>query len=146
SLGRALGERGHAVSSSPTGMGGLRQALDDRPDVIVLDLGLPDVDGLEVLRMLRAVSRTPVVVATARDAESQIVRALDAGADDYVSKPFGAEQLEARIRAVLRRGGPGEEPATEIQVGGLRLDRLSREVRLDGERVELSPREFDLLH
>src|SRR4051794_4597586 len=83
---RALGERGYATSSAPAGMPGLRAALDDRPDLVILDLGLPDVDGGEVLRMLRAVSAVPVIVATARDDERQIVRALDAGADDYVTK------------------------------------------------------------
>ena len=84
-------------------MAGLDAAVRDRPDLLVVDLGLPDVDGQEMLRMLRAVSATPVIVATAREDESEIVRALDAGADDYLVKPFGADQLDARIRAVLRR-------------------------------------------
>ncbi|MGW5682401.1 response regulator transcription factor [Nonomuraea sp. NPDC003754] len=145
-LSRALTERGHAVSSSPTAMGGLHQVMDSRPDVVVLDLGLPDVDGCELLRMLRAVSATPVVVASARDAESEIVKALNAGADDYVIKPFGAEQLEARIRAVLRRGGAPAEEDQGIEVGGLRVDVSAREATLDGVPLELSPREFDLLH
>ena len=83
----------------------MRDAVDSRPDVVVLDLGLPDIDGSEVLRMLRAVSAVPIIVATARDDEHAIVRALDAGADDYVTKPFGAAQLDARIRAILRRSG-----------------------------------------
>ncbi|MET9338310.1 response regulator transcription factor [Nonomuraea sp. NPDC003804] len=145
-LSRALTERGHAVSSSPTAMGGLHQVMGSRPDVVVLDLGLPDVDGCELLRMLRAVSATPVVVASARDAESEIVKALNAGADDYVIKPFGAEQLEARIRAVLRRGGAPAEEYQGIEVGGLRVDVGAREATLDGVPLELSPREFDLLH
>src|SRR3954464_265232 len=85
-------------------MSGLQQAVEARPDLIVLDLGLPDLDGAELLRMLRAVSSVPVVVATARDENDSVVQALDAGADDYVLKPFRADQLEARIRAVLRRG------------------------------------------
>ncbi|MFI6323726.1 response regulator transcription factor [Nonomuraea sp. NPDC050556] len=144
-LSRALTDRGHAVSSSPTAMAGLNAVMEERPDVVVLDLGLPDLDGCEMLRMLRAVSQTPVVVASARDAESEIVRALNAGADDYVIKPFGAEQLEARIKAVLRRAV--QEPSDpSIAVGGLTVDPLSREARLDGALVELSPKEFDLLH
>src|SRR5215831_11528578 len=106
---RALSERGHAVASAPSGVEGLRHAIDGRPDLVILDLGLPDLDGREVLRMLRAVSSVPVIVATARDDEAEMVRLLDSGADDYVVKPFSAAQLDARIRAVLRRGdGPAD--------------------------------------
>lgn len=142
---RGLTERGHAVASAATGMAGLEQAVANRPDVVVLDLGLPDVDGRTVLRMLRGASRVPVVVATARDDEAEIVAVLDAGADDYVVKPFSAAQLDARIRAVLRRGG--EHAASgAVVVGGLRLDPRTREATLDGRDLELSPREFDLLH
>ncbi|MEU4776949.1 response regulator transcription factor [Micromonospora sp. NPDC023633] len=144
---RALRDRGHAVAAASTAMTGLRDALDDRPDLVVLDLGLPDLDGRELLRMLRAVSAVPVIVATARDDETEIVRVLDAGADDYVVKPFTAAQLDARIRAVLRRGtGSGPEEDTTLVVGGLRVDPRSRQVTLDGAPVELTPREFDLLH
>ncbi|MEV0880416.1 response regulator transcription factor [Micromonospora echinofusca] len=144
---RALRERGHAVAAASTAMTGLRDALDDRPDLVVLDLGLPDLDGRELLRMLRAVSAVPVIVATARDDETEIVRVLDAGADDYVVKPFTAAQLDARIRAVLRRGtGPASEEDPALVVGGLRVDPRSRQVSLDGTPVELTPREFDLLH
>ncbi|MEV0898245.1 response regulator transcription factor [Actinoplanes sp. NPDC049802] len=143
---RALRERGHAVAASAAAMEGLQTALAERPDLIVLDLGLPDLDGRELLRMLRAVSRIPVIVATARDEETEMVRLLDAGADDYVVKPFTAAQLDARIRAVLRRGaGPGEPPPV-LEVGGLRIDQAARSVTLDGAAVELTPREFDLLH
>ncbi|MFD1934111.1 response regulator transcription factor [Nonomuraea mangrovi] len=145
-LTRALTDRGHAVSSSPTAMGGLNEVMERRPDVVVLDLGLPDVDGCEMLRMLRAISATPVVVASARDAEAEIVKALNAGADDYVIKPFGAEQLDARIRAVLRRGSAAPEDEAGIEVGGLRVNPQAREATLDGVALELSPREFDLLH
>src|ERR1043166_889668 len=141
---RALGERGYATSSSSAGLPGLRAALDERPDLVVLDLGLPDVDGGEVLRMRRAVSAVPVIVATARDDEQQIVRALDAGADDYVTKPFGAAHLDARIRAVLRRSTP-DAPATRIEVGGLAIDIAARTVTLDGVALDLAAREFDLL-
>src|SRR3954447_10736841 len=107
---RALRERGHVVSSAATALEGLRQAVEGRPDLVVLDLGLPDLDGAELLRMLRAVSSVPVIVATARDDDGSIVSAPDAGADDYVLKPFQAGQLEARIRAVLRRAGGVEAP------------------------------------
>jgi two-component system KDP operon response regulator KdpE len=144
---RALTDLGHAVASVPSGMAAIQHVLDAEPDLVILDLGLPDVDGLEVLRMLRSVSAVPVVVATARDQEDHIVQALDRGADDYVAKPFGAAQLDARIRAVLRRaaGDPAPAPAV-VSVGGLRLDLGAREVTVDGTPVDLTPREFDLLH
>jgi DNA-binding response OmpR family regulator len=142
---RALTERGYATSSAPTGMAGLRAAVEDRPDLVVVDLGLPDVDGLEVLRMLRAVSETPVIVATARGEESEIVRALDAGADDYLVKPFGADQLDARIRAVLRRAAAEGGRTGPVTVGGLVLDPAARTAQVDGRPLDLTPREFDLL-
>ncbi|MFG2166894.1 response regulator transcription factor [Micromonospora chersina] len=143
---RGLRERGHAVAAASTALDGLRDALEDRPDLVVLDLGLPDLDGGELLRMLRAVSSVPVIVATARDDEAEIVRMLDAGADDYLVKPFTAAQLDARARAVLRRsaGDPATDPV--LVVGGLRIDPRARQVTLDGAPVELTPREFDLLH
>jgi len=146
SLLRALRERGHAVAASHTAMDGLQTALAERPDLVVLDLGLPDLDGRELLRMLRAVSAMPVIVATARDDEEEIVRVLDAGADDYIVKPFTAAQLDARVRAVLRRGGaPGAGPVA-LTVGGLRIDAGARTATLDGADLDLTPREFDLLH
>jgi DNA-binding response OmpR family regulator len=126
-------------------MAGLEQAVSTRPDVVVLDLGLPDMDGTAMLRMLRGVSEVPVVVATARDDEAEIVAVLDAGADDYVVKPFGVAQLDARIRAVLRRGADDQKDPT-VTVGGLRVDPRSRQASLDGAALELTPREFDLLH
>ena len=144
---RALRERGHAVAASHTAMDGLQTALAERPDLVVLDLGLPDLDGKELLRMLRAVSAVPVIVATARDDEAEIVKVLDAGADDYVVKPFTAAQLDARVRAVLRRGPGGDraEPVA-IVVGGLHIDAGARTAVLDGGALDLTPREFDLLH
>jgi len=140
----ALTERGHAVSSEAAGMRGLQRVLDDPPDLVVLDLGLPDVDGIQILRMLRPVSKVPVIVATARDDDAATVAALDAGADDYVVKPFSAEQLDARIRAVLRRTA-GEDAVTVLEVGDLVVDLRARTVSLGGEALELRPREFDLL-
>jgi len=110
----------------------------------VLDLGLPDIDGGDLLRMVRAVSSVPVVVATARGEESVIVALFNSGADDYVVKPFGPAQLDARIRAVLRRSGT-TGPDEPVVIGQLRIDLAAREVTLDGEPIELAPREFDLL-
>ena len=143
---RALRERGHAVSSAGTALAGLRQAVEERPDLVVLDLGLPDLDGRELLRMLRAVSAVPVIIATARDDDDSVVQALDAGADDYVLKPFQAGQLEARIRAVLRRAaGAADAAAAPMAVGDLTVDPRSRRVTHAGAAVDLSPKEFDLL-
>src|SRR4051794_6709113 len=126
-------------------MEGLHLALESGPDLVLLDLGLPDVDGATLLKMLRGVSATPVVVITAQDDESQIIRALDAGADDYVVKPFSAEHLDARIRAVLRRTS-SQEPVGPMVVGGLSIDARTRDASLDGRPLDLSRKEFDLLH
>jgi len=144
SLVRSLNDRGYAVSSAPAGMAGLQQALDEQPDLVLLDLGLPDLDGHSLLTMLRAVRRTPVIIVTARDDDPSVVRALDAGADDYVVKPFGMEQLDARIRAVLRRTG-AEASDEPIRVGDLVVDAATRGCTLAGRDLELSRLEFDLL-
>ena len=144
---RALTEGGHAVTSSPGAMPALRQVLETPPDLVLLDLGLPDLSGYEALRMIRAVSAVPVVVITARDDEAEIIKVLDAGADDYVIKPFGGGQIEARIRAVLRRASqPDAARAGPLEVGGLRLDIDAHVATLDGAALDLSRREFDLLH
>jgi DNA-binding response OmpR family regulator len=141
---RALTDLGHVVTSASTGMSGLEAAVDNAPDVVLLDLGLPDIDGLQVLAMLRAVSEVPVIVITARDDDADMVKALDGGADDYVIKPFGIEQVEARLRAVLRRSSStvAEGP---LVVGGLVIDPLTRQVSLDEASIDLSRKEFDLL-
>ncbi len=144
SLARSLGDRGHAVTTAATGMTGLQEVLDQTPDLVVLDLGLPDLDGHRVLSMLRAVQQTPVIVVTARDDDVSVVRALDAGADDYVVKPFAVDQLEARIRAVLRRTGD-DAPRSVITVGALTINVAARVVTLEGRTLDLSRREFDLL-
>jgi DNA-binding response OmpR family regulator len=144
SLARVLADRGHDVESSATGMAGVQEVVTGEFDVVVLDLGLPDVDGGEVLRMIRAVKETPVIVATARDDEREIISLLDRGADDYVIKPFTAEHLEARIRAVLRRAA-GPETASTIAVGGLEIDLTAHEARLDGAPLDLTAKEFELL-
>jgi len=143
---RALTERGHAVASTSSAMDALQQIHQVPPDLVLLDLGLPDLGGYEALRMMRAISKVPVVVITARDDEAEIVRVLDAGADDYMVKPFGGGQVDARIRAVLRRaeGGEPKRPAP-VTVGALCLDAEAHDATLDGLPLDLSPREFDLL-
>jgi DNA-binding response OmpR family regulator len=142
---RSLDERGHAVSSAATGMRGLAMAVELRPDLVILDLGLPDVDGTQVLQMLRAVSDVPVIVASARDDDPSLVGCLNAGADDYVVKPFTTDQLEARIGAVMRRAGGGTAARRTVVVGGLEIDSAARRASVDGVLLDLSPREFDLL-
>ena len=141
---RALAENGHSVSTSATAMEGLHAVVESSPDLVILDLGLPDLDGMELLKMIRAVSDVPVIVATARGEEPDIVLSLDAGADDHLVKPFSVEQLEARVRAVLRRAQTAPR-GTPVTVGGLVIDGAARETTLDGELLELSPKEFDLL-
>jgi DNA-binding response OmpR family regulator len=141
---RGLGERGHAVESFGSGLPVLERIVGQVPDVVLLDLGLPDVDGLQLLAMIRAVSDVPVVVATAQDDDRTIVRALDAGADDYVVKPFGLDQVAARIRAILRRGG-AQDRSAPIVVGELVIDPRTRTAELAGRRLELARKEFELL-
>ncbi len=140
-----LTRRSHAVRTAGTALDGIREVSHHPPEVVVLDLGLPDLDGGQALKMIRAVTATPVLVATARDEEAEIIRLLNAGADDYVVKPFSGELLAARIAALLRRAGQGSSPAAVIAVAGLSIDPARREASLDGRRLELSRREFDLL-
>jgi len=142
---RGLTERGHVVLGASSGLGALGQIVEQRPDLVVLDLGLPDIDGLELLRMLRAVSTVPVIVATARDDEREIIRTLDAGADEYVVKPYSADQLDARIRAVLRRVKDDDAADAPVTIGGLAIDTRSRVATIDGQPMDLSRKEFDLL-
>ena len=144
SLATRLSERGHDVETVARAIDGVEQAVSGNFDVVVLDLGLPDLDGTEALRMIRAVSEVPVVVATARDDESDIISVLDAGADDYVIKPYSADHLAARIRAVLRRSGDTLEDDT-ITIAELRLDLNAHEATLDGRNLDLTARAFDLL-
>jgi DNA-binding response OmpR family regulator len=143
---RTLSESDIAASSAATGLAGLQAAVETKPDLMVLDLGLPDVDGTELLRMIRAVSQVPIIVATACDGERQIVEVLEAGADDYIIKPFGSQELVARFRAVLRRGRlHGGDRKPRIVVGGLVMEPAARTAVLDGVALQLSPREFDVL-
>jgi DNA-binding response OmpR family regulator len=139
----ALARAGHDVETSSSALEGLRHVVATSPDVVVLDLGLPDLDGGELLRMLRAVSQVPVIVATARDDDASVVQLLNSGADDYIVKPYSAENLEARVRAVLRRGPT--DPPEVITVGDLTIDSAAREARLEGRAMDLAPKEFDLL-
>lgn len=144
-LKRSLVERGDAVIAAPDGMSGIAAVLREQPDIVLLDLGLPDVSGLTVLGMIRAASAVPVIVITAQDDQRTVVAALDAGADDYVVKPFGADVIAARVRAVMRRGGLADEAAEPLRVGGLVVDPRTRMASLDGQPLNLSRKEFDLL-
>jgi DNA-binding response OmpR family regulator len=141
---RQLTVFGHAVRSAGTALSALREANRDPGDIIVLDLGLPDLDGAETLKMLRAITQVPVIIATARDEESEIIRLLNAGADDYLIKPFSGAHLAARITALLRRAG-ADQPQAALRVGDLVIDPRRREAHLEGRALDLSRREFDLL-
>ncbi len=141
-----LRAKGYELVTARTGEDGLARAATDDPDVIVLDLGLPDLDGVEVCRTIRTWSDTPIVVLSAHDAEERKVAALDGGADDFVTKPFGMAELEARLRVALRhRRARGEPEPPVIAVGPLQIDLPHRQVSMQGEPVELTGREFDLL-
>ena len=144
-LTRSLGEQGHSVKAVGTAADALREVVAWNPEVVILDLGLPDLDGSDVIKMLRAVSQVPVIVATARDDPDEIVRLLDAGADDNVVKPYSAAEMGARIRAMLRRSRPGTDRPSKLRVGGLEIDPVSREATLDGQSLDLTRLEFDLL-
>jgi DNA-binding response OmpR family regulator len=143
---KVLAKAGHVVSAVGTAVDGLREVALHRPDIVVLDLGLPDVDGATMLRMLRGESDVPVIVATARTGEANVIRLLNAGADDYVAKPFSADLLLARISAVLRRRGrAGGTGPGALDVGPLRVDLARRAATLDGRPLDLTRKEFDLL-
>ncbi|MEU9593703.1 response regulator transcription factor [Streptomyces sp. NPDC048219] len=139
---------GYAVKTAHQGFEALREITQSPPDIVVLDLGLPDLDGLDVLRMIRGISRLPVLVATARDDETEIIRLLNAGADDYLVKPFSGGQLAARLAAVLRRSAPAGTRAAQppvLRVAGLRIDPTARTAHLEDRELALTRREFDLL-
>jgi two-component system KDP operon response regulator KdpE len=140
-----LRARGYDVLSAMSGRAGLDTLERDKPDLVVLDLGLPDLDGVEVCRQMRQTSNVPILVLSARGAEGDKVAALDAGADDYVTKPFGSEELLARIRAALRRSDSAAATTGPIVRGALVIDRDRFRVLRDGEEVRLTPKEFELL-
>lgn len=144
-LSRGLVEQGASVVAVGTAVEAINALATERPDAVMLDLGLPDLDGADVLALIRARSDLPVVVATARDDERDVVRLLDAGADDYLIKPFSAAQAMARVRAVLRRARQAESGDAPHVVGGLVVDETSRTAVLDGRTLELNRKEFDLL-
>jgi two-component system KDP operon response regulator KdpE len=141
-----LVRRGYRVDGAADGRSALEQWASRRPDVIVLDLGLPDMDGIRVIRRVRREARTPIVILSVRNDEQGKVEALDAGADDFVTKPIGMAELEARLRAVLRRAaGPAADVAGIVRVGSVALDAGRHEVTVAGHPVDLTPREFELL-
>jgi len=127
------------------GLEAVRLHREIRPDIVILDLMLPKLDGLSVLRRIRAHRDTPIIVLTAKDAPDDRVSGLEAGADDYVTKPFHFPELVARIRAVLRRRRDEKGDDNVVQVADLHIDRAAREVRVDGRRVELTTKQFDVL-
>ena len=141
-----LRSRGYEVEVVGTGLEAVTAVADRTPDLIVLDLGLPDLEGTEVCRRIRKDSKVPIVVLSARGGEAEKVIALDAGADDYVTKPFGPEELLARIRVALRRVADAEEPALErIHVADLTVDFNRHRVIRGDEEIRLTPKEFELL-
>ena len=138
---------GYDVLTATSGRAAVESVERDKPDLIVLDLGLPDVDGFEVCRIVREHSMTPIVVLSARGAEGDKVRALDTGADDYVTKPFGAEELTARIRAILRRADASDNAGqpTVLALGALTMWPERRRAEWDGRNLELTSSEYNLL-
>jgi two-component system KDP operon response regulator KdpE len=139
----ALESRGYAVREADAGQRGLQEAAFHKPDVVLLDLGLPDMDGLQVLQRLREWSDVPVLILSVRDQEAVKVAALEAGADDYVTKPFGTAELLARLKAIQRRKLASDDPA--IVLGPLKIDLLHHTVSLADAAIKLTPTEFALL-
>ena len=137
--------QGYRLYEATTGEDGLIEAATRQPDVVIVDLGLPDLDGLEVIRRIREWSHVPIIVLSARGQERDKVAALDAGADDYVSKPFGVGELQARLRVALRHAAAGDSGEPTFTVGGLRVDQVKRQVQVDGKDVHCTPIEYRLL-
>ncbi|MFF7181013.1 response regulator [Streptomyces sp. NPDC008121] len=143
-----LRARKYEVDAAPDGATALRLAAERHPDVVVLDLGLPDIDGVEVIRGLRGWTRVPILVLSARQTSDEKVEALDAGADDYVTKPFGMDELLARLRAAVRRAEPvggAEDGAVVVETAGFTVDLAAKKVHRDGKDVRLTPTEWHLL-
>jgi two-component system, OmpR family, KDP operon response regulator KdpE len=140
----SLAAHGYVVFEAGTGEEALQSLTAVRPDIVILDLGLPDIDGIEVTKRLREWSSTPVIILSVRGDEAEKIRALDAGADDYLTKPFGVGELLARLRVALRHRAP-EAGNAVLAAGGLLIDLSRRLVTLDGEPVQLTPTEYDLL-
>jgi two-component system response regulator CpxR len=145
-LDQFLRREGFEVTAAHDGLSGLEAARAGTADIVVLDIGLPKLDGFGVLRKLRETSRIPVLMLTARGEDIDRIVGLELGADDYLPKPFNPRELSARLRAILRRMEPREETGSvRLEVNGVRLDPSSREVTLDGQKVELTTVEFDIL-
>ncbi len=143
---RTLHSRGYRTTEAVDGRTALERWSARRPDIVLLDLGLPDVEGIRIVRHIRAEAATPIVILSARYDERQKVEALDAGADDYLTKPFGVDELNARLRVALRHSaGRLPSDAARLIAGPLTLDIERHEVTVDGEPVELTPREFEIL-
>src|SRR5438128_10634105 len=142
-----LATQDYNIIEAATGEQGLRHAVMGRPDLVILDLGLPDMDGVEVTRRLREWTAIPIIVVSARGKEQDKVIALDAGVDDYLTKPFGVAELLARVRVVLRHLASANQDTGQpiFDVGGLHVDLDKREVKVDGQTVHLTPNEFKLL-
>jgi len=141
----SLASQGYRLYEAASGEDGLVEAATRQPDVVIIDLGLPDLDGLDVIRRIREWSRVPIIVLSARGQERDKVAALDAGADDYVSKPFGVGELQARLRVALRHAAAGDSGEPTFTVGGLRVDQVKRQVQVDGKDVHCTPIEYRLL-
>jgi len=139
-----LTNQGYLMYEAATGREAIEAVPAVRPDVIILDLGLPDVDGLDVTRSLREWTQTPIIILSVRDQESDKISALDSGADDYLTKPFGPGELLARIRAALRHTNKAEMGSL-FAIGDLEVDFVRRTVRLSGQKLQLTPTEYDLL-
>ncbi|RFC68961.1 MULTISPECIES: response regulator [Mesorhizobium] len=141
----ALEAAGYSVVMADDGTSALKLAATSAPALIILDLGLPDMDGKEVVQRLRAWSQLPIIILSARDQEAEKIAALDIGADDYIEKPFGIGELTARIRTALRHRVTQDGGATGLVIDGLEIDTLRRSVRRDGSDLKLTPKEYDLL-
>ena len=141
----ALSAAGYEPIAAETAADALKAVVNKAPDAVVLDLGLPDRDGKDVLRDIRAFSSIPVIILSARDRETEKIEALDLGADDYVEKPFGIGELMARLRTALRHAAPGAPQQARFEVDGLVVDTERRLVSRNGETVRLTPKEYDLL-
>ena len=140
-----LRARGFQVDLAASGEEALKAAADQPPDVVVLDLGLPGIDGLQVIQGLRGWTRVPIIVLSVREREADKVAALDAGADDFVTKPFGFNELLARLRAAVRRAAPADELVPIVQTPDFRVDLAAKQVVRDGKEVRLTPTEWQLV-